>query len=98
MDLSEEDRTALDNAMERALADHYHEDLCYCRDWPDSCKHYNLNTWATSAFWIALPKVWPRIVELVHRAYPAPGKPDNDPATPPSHDGAGPHPSETDPQ
>ncbi|MFG3051852.1 hypothetical protein ACGFZP_13005 [Kitasatospora sp. NPDC048239] len=42
----------------RALSDHYHDDLCGCSPWPNSCvSRYNASGWDTSAFDIALPAI-----------------------------------------
>ena len=42
----------------KALADHYHEDLCHCSTWPDACASgLKAFTWDTNAFAIALPAI-----------------------------------------
>jgi hypothetical protein len=44
----------------KALNDHYHEGLCACRKWPNSCAStgkYFFGTWDTDAFAIALPAI-----------------------------------------
>ncbi|MGW2371720.1 hypothetical protein [Kitasatospora sp. NPDC001683] len=42
----------------KALNDHYHEDLCGCRQWPHSCASgYTAGSWDTGAFDIALPAI-----------------------------------------
>ncbi|MFJ9890839.1 hypothetical protein ACIQRW_34010 [Streptomyces sp. NPDC091287] len=60
VELSEQQLDALSAAGNRALNDHYHEDLCFCREWPTSCVssgNYFMGTWDTSAFDIGLPAV-----------------------------------------
>ncbi|QQZ56895.1 hypothetical protein IFE09_27240 [Streptomyces microflavus] len=60
VELTEQQLDALSAAGNRALNDHYHEDLCYCRSWPTSCVSsggYFMGTWDTSAFDIGLPAV-----------------------------------------
>ena len=60
VELSEQQLEALSAAGNRALNDHYHEDLCFCRSWPTSCEssgHYFMGTWDTAAFDIGLPAV-----------------------------------------
>lgn len=60
VELSDEQLEALSAAGNRALNDHYHEDLCYCRSWPASCESsggYFMGTWDTAAFAIGLPSV-----------------------------------------
>lgn len=44
----------------KALNDHYHDDVCACRDWPENCYSrgkYFFGYWDTSAFAIALPAI-----------------------------------------
>jgi hypothetical protein len=44
----------------KALNDHYHEDLCHCSKWPESCAStgkYFFGNWDTEAFAIALPAI-----------------------------------------
>lgn len=57
--LSEAQVDALADAGNRALNDHYHEDLCYCRDWPESCasEGYFAGMWDTAAFHIGMAAV-----------------------------------------
>ncbi|HEY9370949.1 hypothetical protein, partial [Streptomyces sp.] len=53
VELTEEQRDALTDAGNRALNDHYHDDLCHCREWPASCASgsgYFMGTWDTAAF------------------------------------------------
>ncbi|WP_371612915.1 hypothetical protein [Streptomyces clavifer] len=60
VELTEEQTEALAAAGNRAVNDHYHEDLCYCRSWPTSCEssgNYFMGTWDTYAFNIGLPAV-----------------------------------------
>lgn len=59
VELTEEQRDALSDAGNRALNDHYHEDLCFCRDWPESCATagYFPGMWDTGAFDIGLSAV-----------------------------------------
>ncbi|MFE0699160.1 hypothetical protein [Streptomyces sp. NPDC058872] len=59
LDLTEEQRDALSDAGNRALNDHYHEDLCHCREWPTSCvtRGYFPGMWDTGAFDIGLGAV-----------------------------------------
>ncbi|WP_097866526.1 hypothetical protein [Streptomyces sp. rh34] len=60
VELTEQQLDALSAAGNRALNDHYHEDLCFCREWPASCESsgaYFMGTWDTSAFDIGLPAV-----------------------------------------
>jgi hypothetical protein len=48
------------DAGNKALNDHYHADLCGCRQWPDSCASrggYFFGYWDTNAFAIALPAI-----------------------------------------
>jgi hypothetical protein len=47
-------------AGNKALNDHYHEDLCSCDQWPASCASrggYFFGYWDTNAFAIALPAI-----------------------------------------
>lgn len=55
--LTEAQVEALADAGNRALNDHYHDDLCHCRDWPNSCGHYFAGTWDTAAFDIGMAAV-----------------------------------------
>lgn len=59
LELTEEQRDALSDAGNRALNDHYHEDLCFCREWPESCatRSYFPGMWDTGAFDIGLGAV-----------------------------------------
>ncbi|MDT9688155.1 hypothetical protein Q5762_07265 [Streptomyces sp. P9(2023)] len=60
VELTEEQRDALSDAGNRALNDHYHQDLCACRDWPASCAssgNYFMGTWDTAAFDIGMGAV-----------------------------------------
>ncbi|MEV7770521.1 hypothetical protein [Kitasatospora sp. NPDC086791] len=63
MDQSDVPASLLDHLADignKALNDHYHEDVCYCREWPDSCASpggYFAGYWDTSAFAIALPAI-----------------------------------------
>ncbi|MER8266475.1 hypothetical protein ABT007_20005 [Streptomyces griseus] len=60
VELTEQQLDALSAAGNRALNDHYHEDLCYCRSWPTKCESsggYFMGTWDTAAFDIGLPAV-----------------------------------------
>lgn len=59
VELTEAQRDALSDAGNRALNDHYHEDLCFCRDWPESCATagYFPGMWDTGAFDIGLGAV-----------------------------------------
>ncbi|MFH9368110.1 hypothetical protein ACH4K8_20810 [Streptomyces anulatus] len=59
VELTEQQLDALSAAGNRALNDHYHEDLCYCRSWPTSCASsgYFMGMWDTAAFDIGLPAV-----------------------------------------
>lgn len=44
----------------KALNDHYHDELCSCRQWPASCassRDYFPGAWDTNAFAIALPAI-----------------------------------------
>lgn len=44
----------------KAVNDHWHEDLCMCDTWPEKCLssgNYFFGTWDTSAFAIALPAI-----------------------------------------
>ncbi|TXS13385.1 hypothetical protein EAO71_35710 [Streptomyces sp. ms191] len=59
-ELTEAQLDALAAAGNRALNDHYHADLCFCRDWPESCAssgNYFMGTWDTAAFDIGLGAV-----------------------------------------
>ncbi|MFD4738673.1 hypothetical protein ACFWNQ_15070 [Streptomyces virginiae] len=59
-DLSETQIDALADAGNRALNEHYHEDLCHCRDWPESCAssgNYFAGSWDTAAFGIGMAAV-----------------------------------------
>ncbi|MFJ3097406.1 hypothetical protein [Streptomyces hydrogenans] len=58
-ELTEEQRDALSDAGNRALNDHYHEDLCHCREWPESCatRNYFPGMWDTAAFDIGIGAV-----------------------------------------
>ena len=58
--LTDAQRDALADAGNRALNDHYHDDLCHCRDWPASCAssgNYFMGAWDTGAFDIGLGTV-----------------------------------------
>lgn len=57
--LTEEQLDALAAAGNRALNDHYHDDLCLCREWPESCatRGYFPGMWDTGAFDIGLGAV-----------------------------------------
>ncbi|MFJ9644976.1 hypothetical protein [Streptomyces sp. NPDC101206] len=58
--LTDEQVDALADAGNRALNDHYHEDLCNCLDWPESCAssgNYFAGTWDTAAFDIGMAAV-----------------------------------------
>ncbi|MEU5716599.1 hypothetical protein AB0G71_12550 [Streptomyces sp. NPDC020403] len=60
VELTEKQIETLAAAGNRAVNDHYHEDLCYCRSWPTSCEssgQYFMGTWDTYAFNIGLPAV-----------------------------------------
>ncbi|MFE9845836.1 hypothetical protein [Streptomyces goshikiensis] len=59
-ELSEAQVDALAEAGNRALNDHYHEDLCHCSDWPGSCAssgNYLAGSWDTAAFDIGMRAV-----------------------------------------
>jgi hypothetical protein len=59
-ELTEAQIDALADAGNRALNDHYHEDLCHCSDWPESCAssgHYFAGSWDTAAFSIGMAAV-----------------------------------------
>jgi hypothetical protein len=56
-ELSEAQTDALADAGNRALNDHYHEDLCLCSDWPESCGNYFAGRWDTAAFDIGMAAV-----------------------------------------
>ncbi|MEU8760705.1 hypothetical protein [Streptomyces sp. NPDC048659] len=58
-DLTEAQLDALAAAGNRALNDHYHDDLCHCREWPESCatRGYFPGMWDTGAFDIGLGAV-----------------------------------------
>ncbi|MFB6805467.1 hypothetical protein [Streptomyces sp. NPDC056387] len=59
-ELSEAQIDALADAGNRALNDHYHEDLCACSAWPESCVssgHYFAGNWDTAAFGIGMAAV-----------------------------------------
>jgi hypothetical protein len=57
--LTEDQLDALSAAGNRALNDHYHDDLCHCREWPESCatRGYFMGMWDTGAFDIGLGAV-----------------------------------------
>ncbi|GGU12914.1 hypothetical protein GCM10010289_38170 [Streptomyces violascens] len=58
--LSQEQIDALADAGNEALNDHYHEDLCFCLAWPESCLssgNYFAGYWDTAAFSIGMPAV-----------------------------------------
>ncbi|MFE2323625.1 hypothetical protein ACFXD5_06825 [Streptomyces sp. NPDC059385] len=58
--LTEEQVDALADVGNRALNDHYHDDLCHCSDWPESCAssgHYFAGSWDTAAFGIGMTAV-----------------------------------------
>ncbi|MDV5145876.1 hypothetical protein R1T08_17090 [Streptomyces sp. SBC-4] len=59
LELTGEQRDALSDAGNRAMNDHYHDDLCYCREWPESCatSNYFMGMWDTAAFDIGLGAV-----------------------------------------
>ncbi|MFD8407215.1 hypothetical protein ACFV1G_21320 [Streptomyces anulatus] len=84
VELSEEQLEALSAAGNRALNDHYHEDLCYCRSWPSSCESsgdYFMGTWDTAAFNIGLPAVlsmWESLRNDRHAAKVAELRADNE--------------------
>ncbi|WP_097930871.1 MULTISPECIES: hypothetical protein [unclassified Streptomyces] len=83
VELTEQQLDALSAAGNRALNDHYHEDLCYCRSWPTSCESsggYFMGTWDTAAFDIGLPAVlgvWERLRNDRHKAKVAELRADN---------------------
>ncbi|MEU6758023.1 hypothetical protein [Streptomyces sp. NPDC046685] len=59
-ELSEAQIDALADAGNRALNDHYHDDLCHCSDWPESCAssgNYFAGSWDTAAFDIGMAAV-----------------------------------------
>lgn len=59
-DLSEAQVEALADAGNRALNDYYHDELCACSDWPESCAssgRYFAGTWDTAAFDIGMAAV-----------------------------------------
>lgn len=59
-ELTEAQTDALADAGNRALNDHYHEDLCHCSDWPESCAssgNYFAGRWDTAAFSIGMAAV-----------------------------------------
>ncbi|MFD9569931.1 hypothetical protein ACFWBI_08815 [Streptomyces sp. NPDC059982] len=59
-ELSEAQVDALADAGNRALNDHYHEDLCLCSAWPESCVssgNYFAGAWDTAAFGIGMAAV-----------------------------------------
>ncbi|MGW5852140.1 hypothetical protein ACWFQ8_30045 [Streptomyces sp. NPDC055254] len=59
-ELSEAQTEALADAGNRALNDHYHEDLCACSDWPKGCAssgNYFAGSWDTAAFSIGMAAV-----------------------------------------
>jgi hypothetical protein len=58
--LTEAQIDALSDAGNRALNDHYHDDLCHCSDWPESCAssgNYFAGSWDTAAFDIGMTAV-----------------------------------------
>ncbi|MFD6970722.1 hypothetical protein [Streptomyces sp. NPDC059949] len=58
--LSEAQVDALADAGNRALNDHYHEELCHCSDWPKGCAssgNYFAGSWDTAAFGIGMAAV-----------------------------------------
>ncbi|MGW1122830.1 hypothetical protein ACWD5B_37925 [Streptomyces tanashiensis] len=58
--LTEEQLDALIDVGNRALNNHYHADLCHCREWPASCVSsgsYFMGAWDTGAFGIGLGAV-----------------------------------------
>jgi hypothetical protein len=58
------------DAGNKALNDHYHDDLCHCRQWPDGCVSrggYYFGYWDTNAFAIAMPAIYRAIREHVAR-------------------------------
>ncbi|MFK0045517.1 hypothetical protein ACIQU4_15590 [Streptomyces sp. NPDC090741] len=59
-ELTEAQIDALADAGNRALNDHYHEELCHCSDWPESCAssgNYFAGSWDTAAFNIGMRAV-----------------------------------------
>lgn len=56
-DLSEAQIDALADAGNRALNDYYHDELCACSDWPESCGNYVAGNWDTAAFDIGMAAV-----------------------------------------
>lgn len=58
--LTEDQTDALADAGNQALNDHYHDDLCHCSDWPESCAssgNYFAGSWDTAAFSIGMAAV-----------------------------------------
>ncbi|WP_405187326.1 hypothetical protein OG582_40530 (plasmid) [Streptomyces anulatus] len=83
VELTEQQLDALSTAGNRALNDHYHEDLCYCRSWPTSCESsgYFMGMWDTAAFDIGLPAVlgvWETLRNDRHAAKVAELRADNE--------------------
>ncbi|MFD4795945.1 hypothetical protein [Streptomyces anulatus] len=84
VELTEQQLDALSAAGNRALNDHYHEDLCFCLEWPISCVssgRYFMGTWDTSAFDIGLPAVlavWETLRNDRHAAKVAQLRADNE--------------------
>lgn len=59
-ELSEAQVDALADAGNEALNDHYHEELCHCSSWPESCVSsgsYFAGSWDTAAFSIGMAAV-----------------------------------------
>lgn len=59
-ELSEAQVDALADAGNRALNDHYHDDLCHCSGWPEGCAssgNYFAGSWDTAAFSIGMAAV-----------------------------------------
>jgi hypothetical protein len=59
-------------AGNKALNDHYHEELCHCSQWPDSCastSKYFDGAWDTSAFDIGMAAIIAAYEQ--HKAQPA---------------------------
>lgn len=59
-ELTEAQVEALADAGNRALNDHYHEDLCHCLHWPESCASsgdYFAGRWDTAAYSIGMAAV-----------------------------------------
>ncbi|MEV7123955.1 hypothetical protein [Kitasatospora griseola] len=55
----------------KALNDHYHDDLCHCRQWPATCaSSYFSGLWDTNAFAIALPAILAAYEEQRHAGPP----------------------------